>query len=116
MTLYVEYCESGQSVNDFHLENELSYIKGFVCDEQKRHSNNADEHIYYSTENIFNRVRLAIVNGEIDPNDIRFVFEENVFSVNKYGAIPNWPKGFCEANIDMAEKIMRKALKIRKSD
>ena len=112
--LYIEYCATGHPVNDFELDNEVSWVMSHVCDEQKKITDEADEFLYYSTENIFNRIRLEIVSGNISENDIIFVYEDVQFPVNRFGAIMNWPNGFCDVNIRMSESILRKALSKKK--
>lgn len=105
----VEYTRHGDAVNDFNLE--LTY-QDFV----ERVKDN-EVYFSFSTENIFTRIRLGIVKGEID-FPIMFAFytkEENFeFSPNKYGAIVNWPKGFCDSVVRMCEEILILATKKRK--
>ena len=110
MTLYIEYCAQGKPVNDFGLDAEFD----FLLRSQNQHF--GSEFIFqYSTENIFNRVRVGIVSGEISQEDVVFIFQGKEFSPNEYGAITNWPNGFCTLNGDMAEQILRGMVKLYKS-
>lgn len=106
--LYLEYCPEGRAVNDFALEAEFAFLR--TCN----HNNVGGVH-KYSTDNIFNRVRLGIVGGEIHHADVMFLYGEHKIRPNVYGAIVCWPDGFCDINISMSEQIVRGAMRIRKA-
>lgn len=68
----------------------------------------------YSTENVFNGVRLAIVLGLISHDCVEFRFKGEVIAVNEYGAIKDWPVGFCDYNTDTASTILTCAMAKRR--
>lgn len=74
------------------------------------------EHLIYSTENIFNRIRLSVVEGEIDPEKFRFYYDGQEIVVNRYGATQKWPKGFCGFNTFLSEQILRARIKKRREE
>lgn len=83
----LEYCPEGRPVNDFALEAEFAFLRTM-------NHNNTGEIVRYSTENIFNRVREGIVDGEIPNDSVVFIFNEKEFSPNVYGTIHPWPNVF----------------------
>jgi len=76
--------------------------------------------IFTNSEIIFNAIRLAIVKGELNCEDVLFQHFTNGkvvqnLKANKYGAIltQNWPEQFfCIGNI-LAEQILDNAMKKR---
>jgi len=53
---FIKYCEYGQPVSDFYLEQEFQNFAKYGGTKE------------YSTENIFNRIRLGIIRNEIENN------------------------------------------------
>jgi len=105
--LTIVYSGIGDSVNDFRLDDEIYLINKMIA--------SWDEYIlYYSTENIFTRIRLEIISGNISCDNIQFEYEGENLPVNRFGAIMNWPNGFCDVNIRMSESILRKAINKKK--
>lgn len=60
--------------------------------------------------------QLAIINGEIDPTEIQFVYEEAVLyhengNIYQSAAVRNWPEGMCAASceivLDFTQAILR---------
>jgi hypothetical protein len=101
--IIIEYCLSGQPVSDFYVEEEYKAV--LRCYEGWKEFK--DSHtLFYSTDNIFNRIRLGILEDEIDCNEIRFEFNGEEIVINHYGAIRHWPNGFCNLSGNMAEKIL----------
>ena len=73
---------------------------------------------YYeiSTSCPFSAIRLAIVEGLIKPEEVEFYFRGKIIKINRFGAITDWPDGFCDIEGDYAEKILRKAVAMRKAE
>lgn len=69
-----------------------------------------------SSENLYNRIRVGIVEGEIDCEDVRFVYGDQILRPNRYGAITDWPKGFCDYNIQLVERILLGSFEVRKQE
>ena len=99
----IEYCSTGTPVNDFNLDVEYRYI--LSCIEDGRF-----DILYYSTENIFTRVRYGVVSGEINPESVCFVYENERLTLNEYGKLSRWPENFCNVCINLSEKILRTAM------
>lgn len=70
----------------------------------------------YSTENIFSYARFQVVSGHIFEDEIKFVFEGKDIHINRFGAITDWPKGFCDSVIRMSEDILMLATKKSKEE
>ena len=50
--------------------------------------------------------RCAVVENKIKHTDIKFMFEEKIIDVDKYGMCREWPKGFGDAGIDALETLL----------
>ena len=85
---------------------------------------NIDDHIkslfdfgsaYYitSNSNVIWKARLFALEND---KKIEFVFEQNTITPNKYGAIIDWPDGFCDLQNRCAEGVLRIAIKKRKEE
>lgn len=102
----VVYCKEGIAIGDFSCEEWVSLFKS--APDGKTYK--------ISTSLPFDLIRREIVYGNIDPDSVVFEFEGKTIKINKYGAILNWPRGFCDKVNDVAEEILRKVLKIRKAE
>lgn len=76
-------------------------------------NNRVDMTMEYSTENIFTGLRLAVVQGRLDHNLIKFRFNGADVIVNEFGAITKWPNGFCDSNTNKSVEIIKLAMKKR---
>lgn len=102
----VVYCKEGVAVSDFDAEDWVELFKKA-----------ADGTVYkVSTSLPFDIIRREIVKGNIAFESVEFEFEGKKIPINKYGAIPNWPRGFCDKVNGVAEDIIREAVKMRKAE
>lgn len=106
----IEYAGYGKPVSDFDYEKVLKDII-WLCLE---HSSPTP--YCFSSSIIFTAIRLAIAKGEIPHDKIQFKYQDKVFSVNKYGAIMDWPTGFCDIGSRMCEEILKLAMAKRKQE
>lgn len=110
----LEYTQSGKAISDFLVQAEASKIANII--------NGLKPGVQfevvkpYSTSNIFTAIREKIACGELDPTTICFRYNEQDIVINKYGAIPEWPEGFCDIESTMAESIIRHAMEKRKKE
>ncbi len=97
----IEYCKSGESVSDFEVEEWFSQILEDIQMVQ-------DISIYRSVSTTLpiDRVRAAILEGELDYKNVRFVFKDKIIKSNEYGALSEWPDGFCDVGLKLIEKIL----------
>jgi hypothetical protein len=72
----IYYDKLGVAVSDFHLEEEFTYGILRAIKRESLDFYNATA-LYYSTFNIFMRIKLAVVRGEIDCDDILFLYEDD---------------------------------------
>lgn len=94
------YSKRGRAISDFDLDD---FIKDIICDANK------NKFYHCSTENLFNRVRLAIVEGHLNPENVLFVFNDEEITINSDGLCDKWSNGFlCES-----ETTARNLLKAR---
>lgn len=96
-----EYNENGIAVSDFRVEKNFKEIVDYL----NQYPDGLSVWIF-STENIFSRIRLGIIEKEINWENVVFVFENSEYSLNKYGQIENWPENFLNLSFSMAEKIL----------
>lgn len=106
-----EYCKEGKAISDFDINDFLKYVTDCLNNHRI-----TDMTFKISTSPPFEAIRLAIVEGKIDFNKIQFLFNGRIITINKYGAITDWPDGFCDLSCIMAENILRGAFKIRKAE
>ena len=92
----IEYCVDGEAISDFYIQDKVREI-----------AQGSKKNFKFSTENIFTAIRLAVVQGIINHDEIVFKFGNEKINVNKFGAIPNCPKGFCDLNVSLSEAILR---------
>ena len=100
--IIIEYTERGQPVSDFNYGDWLDNVKRNI---------DSDHTFVVSTSVPIAAIRLAIVRGEIDHSKIVFRYSDEVFQANEYGAIPNWPSGFCDIENRFAEDILKCAMR-----
>ena len=105
----VEYCENGFAVPDFGVESKYQILLKL----QKRNPEYlwADE---FSTAPIFNRIRVGIVEGDLTKEDVEFVFEGKILSMNDYARIDGWPNGFLDLGISFCERLLTAQSKMYK--
>lgn len=104
-----EYSNFGKPVNDFYVDD---YVDSIIKDYKK---GDAFPIYHFSSSNVFTRLRLAIVNGDISYNEVVFVFEGKDLIINQYGTINNWPNGFCDSETRDCGKILKLAIEKKKA-
>jgi hypothetical protein len=121
--LVIYYDKTGKAVSDFELEEEFTYGVLRASKQLNPDFSGIDPKVelYYSTFNIFTRIKLAVVRGEIDCNDIVFLYDDEKLGtqyipVNEYGACPYTPDGFGDPQGELAEKTLRKAVRMKKEE
>ena len=72
----------------------------------KRNRSGLDTDVAYVCENVYNRIRLGIVEGDISHTDVRFEFENEYLHPNEYGQLERWPVGFCDYLDDLNERMI----------
>lgn len=107
MKIIIEYTEGGNAISDFYVDRWLEDVLS------RDHSHGL---IKVSNETPINAVRQAIVDGRISHEEVAFIYKDHILWVNEYGAISNWPDGFCDKNCRFSENILRKAMNKRKKE
>lgn len=75
-----------------------------------------NEFVVISSENYISAARALIAEGKIDSEKVVFEFEGKQFKPNKYGALQNWPNGFCDYGMIFAERVLRGAFSKKKQE
>jgi hypothetical protein len=104
----------------------VSWLGGLTCSDVdceklyallvRRERDGKDTNVSYVCENVYNRIRLGIVEGELDCANVRFEFEGEYIYPNRFGAVANWTDGWCDYNVSIAEKIIKGAMLKRKTE
>lgn len=107
----IKYSKDGKAIGDFEVE---SFVEDVIANIGK-----GKDYIVSSSIAI-NALRLAIVEGRINKDCVKFLFYgkcglEEV-KVTKYGSIENCPRGFCDKDIDICESILINAIKMKKKE
>jgi hypothetical protein len=102
--IIIDYCKHGKAVSDFDSSD-------WICEVKKTKHNRTFQ---VSTSLPVDLVRLAIVSDEINCKDVTFLYCGDYFQANEYGAIENWPTGFCDGQIAVIEDILRRAIEKKK--
>ena len=68
-------------------------------------SSQSDGQMFFSTENIFQAVRILVKRGLIKKEDIVFVFNDVEMRIDNDGRVENWQDGFCDT-IDRFNEIL----------
>lgn len=115
--IIVQYSSWGDPVSDFRCEDWMKSVLRTA--KWLKNGETLNETYHVSTSLPFDYIRLAIVEGHIDCEHVLFQYNDgngNIqdIKVNEYGAITDWPDGFCDRHIDIAEKILKEATKKRK--
>lgn len=103
--IVIDYAEHGNPISDFNYGDWLYNVKKNL---------DGDHTFVVSTSVPIAAIRLAIVRGEIDHTKIIFRYSNEVFQANEYGAILNWPNGFCDIESRFAEDILKCAMRKRR--
>lgn len=103
----IEYCGSGKPVDDCLAERFVTNMLESVEDSGK------DKWAKVSTENVIQAALTMIIRDGIE---VRFVYKNEILIPNKYGALHNWPKGFCDLTNRLVEERIRLAMKKRKEE
>lgn len=101
------YGEGFRAVSDFKVEEVYQQLL-----ELERSSYTGG----FSTTNIFNRIRLGIIRGDLDPRGIGFVYHGVRMSMDIYGDILNWVPGFLSDDAVRAREIVIGASAKRRDD
>lgn len=106
-TCIFEYSPKGIAVPDFEVKQlateYVRYINGWL------NYDGESPVFFYSTSNIFFALKEKVAIGELDHTSILFRFNGKDIPINEYGAIIDWPEGFCDIDISLAESTLRAA-------
>lgn len=112
--IILEYTRTGMSCSDFYLEDDFTSILNYISIWKDRGEVNLK--LKFSTSNIFYRVLVGIARGEIDYTQVIFKYNEHNITINKYGALSSYPKGFLDIEIVMGQEVLEAAVKLRKEE
>ena len=113
--ILVRYAEWGTAVPDKGVQNWAKMIQSAI--EINRGNKNRDVVFCVSNSLPFTFLRLLIVQGKINHQEIKFLYHNGDkdlhVSVNEYGAITDWPTGFCDMEQDVVEELLKTAMNKR---
>lgn len=96
----IEYSKNGKPTSDFNTESlVLDVIKEYLV-------SGKDKYINVSNELIIEFFRISILEGKIDNELIRFLYNGEYIHPNEDGKIDHWPKGFCNHSLSALERLL----------
>ena len=96
----IVYDKNGTAYSDFMVEQIVLSLK-------------KDDYICSSTENIIHAARVLLLEKGFD---VQFEFNDEILTPNKYGALHNWPKGFCDKQMNWAVRQIKFVTDKRKKE
>lgn len=66
-----------------------------------------------STANVIHAARALAVEHNFQ---VEFIFEGKTITPNEYGAILDWPKGFCDKTLNWTSRVLTFAVRKRKEE
>jgi hypothetical protein len=96
----IEYSKYGHPYSDFYAEMIVKSLK-------------ENDYIHTSTENIVQAARIVCLEKGIE---VQFKFNDEIITPNEYGAIHNWPKGFCDYTHKWMSRILEFGMNKRKKE
>lgn len=110
------YCEDGVAISDFEIEEEYKNL----LQEMKENifSDNAPSvfTMAYSTENMIYRIRLGILEGDIDYKYTTFQINGNSYPASEIGNIQGLPADAMDHVMKLTGKIVQMQINKRKAD
>jgi hypothetical protein len=96
------YHHDGDPVSDFE-------IKEWVYSLLEEHDSVGSVNKVVSNSLPIHAIRLEVARGNLDCDDVKFIFGGREITCNPYGAINRWPNGFADIDTDYCEKILKEA-------
>lgn len=93
----LHYVPDGIAVPDFQVDGMFELVKSCV-------ETDTIHNFFFSTENIFLRVRVAVNEGEIPHGKVLFCYKDHRILLDENGRIDFWPDGF----LDTTEKLLER--------
>ncbi len=94
--IVIRYGPEGAPVSDFEIEGTLEDIL----------SRKPPFTIAFSTDNVFDRVRLGIARGEISHEHVKFGFGDEYIDLDEDGCLLTCPDGFCDLSLRQTFAMM----------
>lgn len=114
--LVVEYGEGGRVISDFGLEEFVEDVENIIYETPV--GTNAD--IKVSSWIAFQRLRLAVLRGEIAEKKLLFAFQNLVGKLDENGQVEwdgqpnNWPRGCGDIDLAICGELLRGQSNARK--
>jgi len=103
----IEYCGSGKAIADELAER---FVQNLVEDWG---DSGRDRGGIVSTENVIQAALTMVVRDGIE---VQFKYKDKILTPNEYGALHDWPKGFCDTTHMSITERMTLAMKKRKAE
>jgi hypothetical protein len=101
--LIIAYSDTGKPYADTTVEQ----MARKTYDTYKNLSANAMMTIYVSTENIITAFKMLVAEDYIPHTEIEFRFNDELITVDEFGALNHYPKGFCNVEQDNLFRIFK---------
>ena len=91
--IMIKYCNWGTPISDFDVEEWYQSIR-------------TGGDFYISSEIAVTRVRVAVKEGELNPEDVSFCYKGICQFPDKDGRLAQWPEGFCDVSERLLERLL----------
>jgi hypothetical protein len=103
MKLNVIYSGEGQAVADLRVQDWLDDLLSRL-----EHCGLESHTIDVGTDVMVSIIRLAVIEGRLDHEDVTFYFEDYIITVDENGMFNLSPKGFCDTLTEISRKLLEK--------
>lgn len=70
--------------------------------------------VVVGNEAVMDCIRLAVIRGKLPYEDTVYKFKDELLEISSNGAAINWPKGFCDLNLDIVTELLTEQGKLGK--
>ena len=106
--LTIEFNQLGESMPDHMVEDYVLYT-------MEKYNSGRITKISVSQELVVDAFKMLVAEGEIDCNEIQFLYRGEIITVNKYGTIANYPGKFCSTMLDFVTRNLDGARKQKRA-
>ena len=69
------------------------------------HQESGEVVVEIGSETLVDALRLLVCRGQVKPEDLAFICNGEILTVNEGGRLPVWPKGFCDKTISQVVEL-----------
>jgi hypothetical protein len=101
---------NGECIPDYYMQSQLDFILNEVQEHEGRH------YVYFGNEPMVNKTRLLVVRGLLKPEEIIYIWNNTILTINEYGAWVDCPIHVTSPDTETCIEILRFACNKRKEE